>query len=515
MVFGIFSAHRNHLERCTVHRKQLMNSMTELRFSNLPGFPKLFIDYVECVPAALQFFACRPDMESLVAHAKLPWVRVFDCEDIFQHLQQYSSAGTALENSRRLQDPQVRIVLATQPASLLGGPLCQILKCLTAVKLSAELNRRGVPSVPACEIDSGHPAISNQFSISLLDSEGKLQKLELHSPWGIHLDLNQDLPIPQQIEELFGSLSSMILNIPGIETLELLKSVYRSGVPFSAASAGFIAKLFEDLGLVVLDINRIRSHDLLQRKFEELKVSPAQIANIISRRGRELERSGYEAAMGRIPAVVRNGESLLPLLRHSALRVAAVVAEPREAEWMGLFQPLYAKLGVTPPAVWPQASASLVNGKARKTLEKYKLNLLDALAGKEAVLGKVGLAAAADDSLSKFQSLMENLNEKMALLKILGSAHEGLQASIESSHERMLYQVGKLRDHLISASQARSKALERQVDRLIGSIAPDGMLQERGLSAVHFLFQYSPMLIRNLYERLEIFRHEHQLIFMD
>jgi bacillithiol synthase len=495
--------------------QSLQDGVKELRLGNLPGFPRLFIDYAECVQTALQFFSCHPDIQSLTQHAKLPRRRVFFSECILQHLQPATCSKSSLVNFRRLQDPETRIIWVTQPSSLLGGPFGQVLKCLTAVKLAEELEQRGVPTIPVCEINHRVHTARNQFSISVLDSAGKLQELRLRDSEAVAHETDDDFLIPPQIEEFFAILGSMTSNLPGFAILEPLKKLYQPGTPLSAASEGFTAKLFEDQGLVVLNWHQVMWRDFLQREFDRLEVAPAQIVNAIRRSGEDLARAGYEIQDDRFSGMVRNNPLTLPFLRQSILPVAAIVAEPAEMEVMGLLRPIHDVLGLIPPAVWPQASASLINGKTQKTLEKYRINLMDALGGKTAALGKIGFDFGEDETIRQFRSLAARINERMNALMILAEADDDFRASVEASRQKMLYQINKLRDRLDSSSQVRRAACERRLDRLVDNLAPNGMLQEQGLSTAHFLFHYSPELIHNLKERLDISRHTHQLIFMD
>jgi len=491
------------------------NGMNYLRLGDLPGFSRFYVDYAECIQSALKFFPCCPDIESLVVHAKLPREGVHSTEDVFQNLQPLAYSETSLANFRRLQDPKTRIIWVTQPVSLFGGSFGQILKCLTAIKLAEEMTQRGVPTIPVCEVGPGFHIIKDQFTLTLLDYEGKLQQLDLRDSAMVVQKADGDYLIPAQIEEFFAILDSMVSNLWGCVVLDLLKEIYRTGAPLSSASEQLMIRLFADQGLVVLNFHQGGLPNFLRRESSRLGLAPEQVMDEIRRKRRDMAEAGYEILDDRYSCMIRENPLILPFLRHSALPVAAVIAEPGEMELMGLIRPVYDKLGLIPPAVWPRASASLISGKVQQTLDRYHINLPDAFAGKRAMLGKSSFDSGLTQTKDQFRGLSERIKEKVDTLIILAGADDRLRNFVGSAGEKMIYQVNKLQERLGSSLQAQRAAFERRLERLINNMVPYGLLQEEGFSAVHFLFQYSPALIQNIKRRLDILRHRHQLIFMD
>jgi len=491
------------------------NGMNGLRLGDLPGFSRFYVDYAECIQSALKFFPCCPDIESLAVYANLPRTGVHSTEDVLQNLQPLTNSENSLANFRRLQDPNTRIIWVTQPASLFGGSFGQILKCLTAIKLAEELTQRGVPTIPVCEVGPGVHIIKNQFALTLLDYRGTLQQLDLRDSAVIAQKADGDYLIPAQIKEFFAILDSMVSNLPGCGILDLLKEIYRTGALLSSASEQLMIRLFADQGLVVLNFHQGGLPNFLRRESRRLGFAPGQVADEIRRRREDMAQAGYEILDDRYSYMIHDNSLNLPFLRHSALPVAAVIAEPGEMELMGLIRPVYDKLGLIPPAVWPRASASLINGKVLQTLDRYNINPPDAFAGKRAMLGKSSFDSGFAQTKDQFRGLSERIKEKMDTLIILAGADDRLRNFVGSAGEKMIYQVNKLRERLGSSLQSQRDALERRLERLINNMVPYGLLQEEGFSAVHFLFQYSPALIQNLRLRLDILRHRHQLILMD
>jgi bacillithiol synthase len=487
----------------------------ELRLGDLPGFSRFYTDYADCTPPALQFFSCRPEFETIVQMAGAFRPRGSAAKDIFRGLHPSANSEAVLANYRRLCDPEVRVVWVTQPTGLLGGPFVNILRCLTAIRLARELDNRGIPTVPVCETNANLDIAENQFLVRILDHEGKPRELLLDNSDAMARSAGGDFLIPPQIDEFFALLSAMISDLPGSELLEFLREIYRPGVLLSDASAQLTTRVFEDQGLVVLNAQQAVWQSFWRREVDRLGIAPEQMEHAMLRVETDLAQAGYDIRSDKYLNMLRTNILMLPVLRHSALPVVAVVGGPDEVEWTALLRPVYEELGIAAPTVWPQASATVITGKEQKALEKYNIGVLDALAGTTATLGRINSDLGAYHATDQFRGLAERIRDGMDSLKTLAEDDDGFRESIGSSSEKMLYQVGKITDRLDLAVQERLAAMGRRLESLFNSIAPNGLLQERGLSAAHFLFRYAPGFISNLVEQIDILYHRHQLIMTD
>jgi uncharacterized protein YllA (UPF0747 family) len=496
-----------------MNRQAIQNGVNELRLGDLPGFPRFYADYAECAEKALRFYRCSPDIESMATHARIIRPGVSFSGDFGQILQSLNCSKASPANLNRLQDPEIRIVWVTQPASLFGGAFTQILKCVTAIKLADELGQRGIPTIPVCEIGPGIRNARDRCTLNLLDIEGTLQKLVLRNIEAHALAGGEDFLIPPHIKELFARIGPMVSNLPGSDTLQLLKELYHPGTLLSAASEHFWAKLFADHGLVVLNFHGEVMGGFLGMELKRLGITPVEIAEGMRRREEDLAQSGYEIQGEEYSSTVCDHPQILPFLRHAVLPVVAVIADPDEMELMGLLGPIYDKLGIIQPVVWPRASASVINGRTQKILERYHVSYVDALCGKKEVRGWISSDAGGEQAINQFRSLSQRIRDKMDVLRDLSKADDHLKKSVDSCGEKMLYQINKLIDRLDASSRAKRAAFERRSERLFNELLPAGLLQEQGLSAAHFLFHYSAGMIQNLGQRLDVLRHRHQLIF--
>ena len=170
-----------------------------MRFRDLPGFPLLFVDFVEGAGPAREFFPHRPDAGTLYARAALAQDPILSRQDLCDALAEqaalFGSGEPALSNIIRLRAAGSLVVAATLRPGLLGGPLSSWLKAMTAARLAAWLTEHGLPAIPIAWIDARfEPA---DLSVGLLSPQG---------PKRVDLDGFPDAAtgLPDSIRDLLG-----------------------------------------------------------------------------------------------------------------------------------------------------------------------------------------------------------------------------------------------------------------------------------------------------------------------
>ncbi|MGD0309123.1 MAG: bacillithiol biosynthesis BshC, partial [Acidobacteriota bacterium] len=129
-----------------------------MRFRELQGFPELFADFAEGIPAARELFRCVPNAENLRSQAlsaqEKNVSRSHLCELLEIQALEFGCPAPVLANIDKLGSDGTVVVVATLHAELLGGSLASWLSIVTAARLAAWLNEQKIPAVPLCWLDS-------------------------------------------------------------------------------------------------------------------------------------------------------------------------------------------------------------------------------------------------------------------------------------------------------------------------------------------------------------------------
>jgi uncharacterized protein YllA (UPF0747 family) len=352
-----------------------------------------------------------------------------------------------IDNIQRLRQSDWVAVVAAIPANILGGTASHFFKCLTAVKVSEELTRRSIPAVPVCWI-SGESV--SKSSIVLLDEVGELHNL---SP-------------TKSIAELISEIETLGCGTFDSEVIQMLVDAYSGDAPLHAGSARIFSGLMKEWGLVSLS-RRLSCSDASRESeyFAQSAVLPASVSIV-----------GPE----------------------DILSFSAASPQFDAPEW-------------SRPIGWPAMSATILDSRSRKTLEKYNLSLGDLFAGEIEAVNKIQFCMPDPDKLAGLQFEVE---KAMTDLEGLVSAGDDFLKIRNLCKEKIVYQIEKLRKNLETAIFNKRQVAERRLHKACNFLAPNGYIQERELG-VYFLLRYSSSVLGRLYAQLNAAVLKHQLIAMD
>lgn len=392
---------------------------------------------------------------------------------ILESAEDLNSAQT-LEKIKTLRHPGSVVVVAGFYPGLFGGEAYQMMKCLTAIKVCEELERHDVAAIPVCWIDTSPSADFAKRSLQLLDSESELHCRHLELPAA--KDFSPCDPLPSdQISGLIAEIEELGKGSYDPEILQILKDAFNRKTTFANASARLIASLLEEWGMIVIDSHSLELQSLADHAMQTLPRS---------------------------------------LIQNAVLPVLAAVIDPYEIDLHAGRQQAFESSGRIQPMAWPQASATIIDARSRRTLDRYDLNLPRLYGGWEALAGRFADAMPRGAS-EKLLSLRQEVEERIDRLKVLGPAESDFGKEADSAREKILFQLDRVRTNFDAACQRKRETVGRHIRRACNALAPNGRIQERELAGIYLPLRHSRAALRSLYERLDILSLEHQLIFMD
>ena len=461
-----------------------------MNFEQLPGIPKIWLDFLQ---SRLPVLSASHTVEELASHSDAVRNSARD-EDLIRDLAAAAADSPQdFENIQRLGRRDSFAIVADIGADLVGGPLCRLLKCMTAVKLCVELAGHSISAVPVAWIGAGPLQDPSARPVHLIDARGQLRPVETAPA---------DTVTGDEISRMISEIAEFGDPVFDPEALEIVKAAFSPGRSLQSGCAHLYSVLMKEWGMVVLNPEAPE----LQPVFDEARVRICSRAPGIESLLRQ------EAA--RIPD--RSNEVFFPaiLIQSAVFPVLACVVDPLDIYPVAASMALFDRLGVARPAAWPRASATVGDVRSRRTLSRYSLDPAQLFSGAEEVMGVIS-SSLPRSAPEKLDGLIGEVESRIMQLKSIAPAEKELTAAADSCRDKIIYQLEKLRDKSRAALDLKEKTARRQIQMACSWLAPNRNLQERELACIQIPLTFSQAGMRKLYDRLDILRFEHQLIWMD
>ena len=515
----------------------------------LPHLAKLFVDYTELRTAPAdapvrRFYATSPFDPRWQQGTKpsLQADRNQLADELAAQNVAFASGEKTFANIDKLRNG-ARTVITGQQVGLLGGPLLTLLKAATAVRKAQIASESGTPTVPVFWMATEDHDLDEVNQAPLIGKQG-IETLRSTFPQHKQQPVGI-LTLGPQIEEVIAQAEELLAYAP---ITELLRSSYTPDDTLASAFGKFLAGVFHDHGLIIVDASSRAFHSMGAPVLRYAIEHADELHAALIARTRELQSAGYAAQVlvnedstllflvddnGNRQALKRtNGqwhagntsvttEELLaileteperlspnallrPVFQDSIFPTSAYIGGPAEIAYFAQCQPLYQAILGTVTPVLPRLSATLIPPAIRNVMDQHELGLRDALQSADdlaqrlaaramPIEGKRRIAAAGnalDTELNEVQRWMETMDSNL-----------GRSAGVAAN--KMRYQMNRLRRLAANFQLQKEAHLRKHADSITRTVYPKGHIQERLLSGIQFLAQCTIDLPTFLIENAE------------
>jgi bacillithiol biosynthesis cysteine-adding enzyme BshC len=542
-----------------------------LPFTQIPHTSRLFLDYLSYTPTVRGVYPRSPifsewvkDESQRVAYDAARRAKV--SEILERQNRAWGASAKTLANIERFRRGALAAVTGQQ-VGLFGGPLFSIFKALTAVKLAEQASAAGVDCVPVFWLATEDHDLAEVNHVALLSEQGPPESFAVESN-GWESDAVADAPVGTikfgpGIDAVVARAASLLGDS---DVATWLRAAYRPGENLGSAFALLFARMFADWGVILLDPAGLDStgkdfHDLAKPLFRAAIERASELDEALLARGKALEAAGYhqqvkvtsattllfevkdgartvvrrknngagdgEFAVGeerissaelldrieRAPEKFNPNVLLRPAVQDYLLPTLVYTGGAAEVAYFAQVAVVYEKLlgRVTP--ILPRFSATLLEAKPARLLTRYELGLSDVLQGPEKVREAIAARSLPSDLQMRFSEVHASVEQSMAALReSIGKLDSTLIDTTESARTSMLHQIDRLQARVARAEQQRNEVVARHADALSQALFPHKALQEREVAGVSFVARYGPALLADLYQKIHVDCHDHQVI---
>ncbi len=548
--------------------------MSWLDFRDIPtttgNLSNLYIDYLTDYKNVKQYYAGdfrNPD----------DWKTVFDqvgekkrdrstlFRVLIEQNKNFHCTVKTLANIDLLHNDSTFAVVTGQQVGILGGPLYTVYKILTVLKLT-ELLKDRYPEfnfVPVFWLESEDHDFEEMNSVTLINQENSPARLP-YLMGGKPLEKNPgpvgSLRFDEHLQDFFSSLDAALLTTEfKPKLLETLRHSYHLGATFTQSFVSWINKLFEDSGLVFLDINNREFKQLLTPVFLHECEHRSEISQRIITLSAELEKQ-YHAQVkpksvnlfmfhkgGRYLIEPREQEQdfslkgtrhylspdelklmvqstpelfspnviLRSICQDTILPTVVYVGGPGEIAYYAQFKPVYELFNVPMPIIYPRASVTILEERIEKIIQKYQLVIADFFSDPDILIRRISDQISEVKVDTIFESTQQRISEAFTELQFgLTQIDATLLGALEHTKQKIFATLDQLKGRAITAQQKKNEIALNQIQKVSNHLTPNGNFQERELSIVYFMNKYGMEFTRWLMDEVKIDRFEHQVIHL-
>ncbi len=531
-------------------------SAERISFTDLHGFSALFRDYCTRYEALSDYFA--GDWRKAVERARAADRAVALDRDrhaladalLAQHAA-WGDSEAARDGVEALRARDTAAVVTGQQVGLFTGPMYAILKACSAIclaeRLAEETGRRVVPVFWLGGEDHD------------VDEVSRVVVLRGNRPVEMRLEADEAVAsgptgrmrpgddVTDRLEQLLPDT-----DFKG-DVLRMVREAYRPGATLSEGFARMLRVLFPELVIVDPDdallkrltaplfAQEIKEADTaatlvrgvsgaLGRAYhEQAFVRPANLflleegrripldldggAFVARGTGRRMTREEALERLRQSPESFSPNVLLRPLTQDLLLPTAMYVGGPGEIAYFAQCRPLYEWAGLPMPLVYPRAGATFLEPHVAKVLDAYGLTVGGFAEDADRLFHRVVADAMPGTIDEAINEAIRRLGE--ALGPVRGALREvdgTLEKATDAAQKAMTDELARLRAKAVRAEKKKQEIARARLEKAQGNLYPNGALQERELSVLHFLNKYGMGFLDMLRETLDMDTAEHQVV---
>ena len=529
-----------------------------LSFEQIPHSTRLFLDYLYHFDKVRRFFPRAPFsrewLKEEVSRLRYDPARRERVAAVLERQNRaWGASQETLDNIGRFR-AGAAVAVTGQQVALFGGPLFSIYKALTAIKLATEFTHAGHECVPVFWLATEDHDLAEVNHVTLLAADGSL------TPFVTEARGPEDAPMSAVRfgPEVETRADEVVRLLGDSEAAAFLRESYRAGEALGSAFAKLFSRLFRHSGVMLIDASDPELHAIGESVYRAAAVAAKDLDDALLERSRELETAGYHAQVkvtpsstllfaikdgSRVPVHRANGdftiagekltaEELLqrirerptefsanvllrPVIEDYLLPTVAYVGGPAEIAYFAQAAVVYEELlgRVTP--ILPRLSATLIEARVQRRLERYGLSLPETFRDPEHLRVMIAERALPGDINATFDGAMQSLDASLAgLQQSLERLDPTLVEASERAASKIRYQIERLRERAARAQLRRSEETASQAALLSNSLYPGKELQERVIGAMSFLGRYGTQLLLTLYDAAKTGCPDHQVLYL-
>jgi bacillithiol biosynthesis cysteine-adding enzyme BshC len=437
----------------------------------------------------------------------------------------FAAHGRAAARLDRVANGRGVVVTTGQQPGLFGGPIYTWSKALSALALADELEAAtGLPVAPVfwAATDDADFAEASWTAVAMTGGAERLV-MPAGAPIGRPMS---EMPLGDPADALATFIRACGSTVNDA-VLDAVRDAYRTGATVGGAYVTLLRRVFEPLGIAVLDAAHasvaassrpmlVRALDRASDLADGLRQRDAEIVaagyatQVLEVEGLSLvfERRGDGGEKRRIPiaeagASIASGRTILspnvllrPVIERALVPTVAYVAGPGEISYFAQVSTVADALGLERPLVVPRWSTTILEPHIVRILSTLGLSE-DELADPHRAEGRLAADAVPPAVVEALAALGRELDRRAETLTA-ASAAVGLAVPpnvFEGTRRSVHHRLDRLERRIIASVKHREHETMVQIGTARGALYPLGSRQERALNLMPIIARHGGVVL--------------------
>jgi len=459
----------------------------------------------------------------------------------------------------KLSDPKCMVIITGQQLGLLLSPIYTIYKAMTTVKLADQMNgmNTGHTFIPVFWLETEDHDFEEIRHAGIWDRN--MQPLQISYDGRNQVQMSvRHYQLEDKIHNTLEKLQQEML--PTEFTKDLFKRIdgyYRSGRSWTAATLDLFREIFSETGMLFFEPGTGEIKSISVAFFKDWTERIGTVGQAFSKQSRRLESDGYSLQVPDIPGktfmhfedddlqrhhiyhedgsfylkdrserwTIEDLKVLLrdspnrfstavasrPVLQSWLLPVAAYVAGPAEIAYWAQLREIFHVMSVAFPVVYPRLSATLIEPKIQRYIDKHKADVTGAVMKMKEFVDDYFAKNQFDRT--KFKKWRSEISGTFAqITDYITTVDATLVPVAEKTGQRIEGQIEQLESRLLNAVEQKEKTLLNHLEQIHTALYPLEHPQERFISIIYFLNKFGPGFLGQLMKGMNLEPKHHQIL---
>lgn len=538
----------------------------EIPLTGIPDQSKLYTDYLENFERVRKYynvdFSNDEELRNYFAKALANFVpKRKTLIDVLRSQNSRLNTSQTWDSLLELLSKDNALAVVTgQQVGLFCGPLYTLFKAISAIKLASDLKERfsEFEFVPVFWLEGDDHDLEESNHIHLLNSTSDVVRVEAILTNGEEENLHplSEIKFDASIEQVFQQVDALLAASEFKPALmQMLASYYKEGETYSTAFAKTLTRLLGKNALLLIDPYDGEVKKILKPIFEREFQSYPRTSEEVIKQSAELEENYHLQVKPRVINIfyiedgIRRGlepigsgislrgtkrklmpeqirtileakpESfspnvvLRPVCQDYLLPTACYVGGPGEVAYFAQSKGVYQHFDIEMPPLFPRATATILERRIKKIMEKYQLDFSDAFVEFDLVMKKALAAANPENIPGEFEKTTRDIKNSVERLEpLVARVDPTLKGTMDSTVSRIVHLLQHFEEKTTTAYHRKNEQVLQQTRKFQHSLYPNRDLQERVLNFTYFYNKYGEEFVNLLFRELPAYSKSHKVI---